>query len=176
MYNKSDNYNFSKNNVKKIVNLPNVGRETHSYLYHIIQNYDNLKEVTIFLPGSVELPNKFERSKNVVKNAKETNNTVLSCSKDDDFVEKNYNFVIDNYLSTNENNKNLNTDTSMKVSDIRPYGKWYNSIFTNEKNTCITWASIIAVSRKNILQKPKSYYEKLIKEVDNHPNPEWVII
>ena len=71
VYNKSDNYDFSKNNITQIINLPNIGRETHSYLYHIVKNYDNLKEVTIFLPGSVELPNKFERSKNVIKTVEE---------------------------------------------------------------------------------------------------------
>jgi hypothetical protein len=175
VYNKSDNENFSKNNVKKIVNLPNVGREMHSYFYHIIENYDNLSDVTIFLPGSAELPNKFERSKNLVRTVEETNNTVFSCSNDDNFVENNYNFEIDDYLSSNEKNKTLNTDTSMKISDIRPYGKWYNSIFTNEeKNTCISWNSIIAVSKKNILQKPKSYYEKLMKEVNEHHNHETV--
>jgi hypothetical protein len=174
VYNKSDNDNFSKNNVKKIVNLPNVGREMHSYFYHIIENYDNLSEVTIFLPGSAELPHKFERSKNVVTTVEKTNNTVFSCSNDENFVENNYNFEISSYLSTNENNKSLNTDTNMKLSEIRPYGKWYNSIFTEEKNTCISWNSIIAVSRENILQKPKSYYEKLMKEVDEHQNPEAV--
>ncbi|XP_078383341.1 uncharacterized protein LOC144665929 [Oculina patagonica] len=29
--------------------LPNVGRESHTYLYHIIRNYDKLPETTIFL-------------------------------------------------------------------------------------------------------------------------------
>jgi len=173
VYNKSDNENFSKNNVKKIVKLPNIGRELHSYFYHIIKNYDNLSDVTIFLPGSAELENKFERSKNIVKTVEKTNNTVFSCIKDDDFVENSYDFEINDYLSTNENNKMLNKDTSMKLSETRPYGKWYNSTFTDkEKNTCISYNSIIAISRENILQKPKSYYEKLMKEVDDHQNPE----
>lgn len=29
--------------------LPNVGREGHTYLYHIVNNYDNLNEYTYFL-------------------------------------------------------------------------------------------------------------------------------
>jgi hypothetical protein len=173
VYNKSDNYDFSKTNITQIINLPNIGRETHSYLYHIVKNYDNLKDVTIFLPGSAELPNKFERSKNVVKTVEETNNTVFSCSNEDNFVENNYNFEIENNLSSHANNKKINDDATIKLSENRPFGKWYNSVFTNEeKNTCISWNSILAVSRKNILQKPKSYYEKLMKEVDEHQNPE----
>jgi hypothetical protein len=35
----------------QIVNSENVGREAHTYLYHIIQNYDNLSERVTFLQG-----------------------------------------------------------------------------------------------------------------------------
>jgi hypothetical protein len=35
------------------VQLPNVGREAHTYLYHIINNYDNLEDVLIFSQGTV---------------------------------------------------------------------------------------------------------------------------
>ena len=31
--------------------LPNVGREFHTYLYHIINNYDTLPEITVFVQG-----------------------------------------------------------------------------------------------------------------------------
>lgn len=36
----------------KIVSLPNFGRETHTYLYHIVHNYDHLAERTLFLQGN----------------------------------------------------------------------------------------------------------------------------
>lgn len=32
--------------------LPNVGREAHTYLYHIVKNYDKLNDVTVFLQGN----------------------------------------------------------------------------------------------------------------------------
>lgn len=32
--------------------LPNVGREAHTYLHHIINNYDALPDVTVFLQGN----------------------------------------------------------------------------------------------------------------------------
>lgn len=31
--------------------LPNVGREAHTYLHHIIENYDDLADVSVFLQG-----------------------------------------------------------------------------------------------------------------------------
>ena len=33
--------------------LPNVGREGHTYLHHIINNYDHLSDITVFLQGSL---------------------------------------------------------------------------------------------------------------------------
>jgi len=33
------------------IKLPNIGRESHTYLYHIINNYDNLADKTIFCQG-----------------------------------------------------------------------------------------------------------------------------
>ena len=32
-------------------NLPNVGREAHTYLHHICENYDNLPDLTVFAQG-----------------------------------------------------------------------------------------------------------------------------
>ena len=40
------------NGLNTVIKLPNVGREGHTYLYHIIQNYDSLNERIIFSQGS----------------------------------------------------------------------------------------------------------------------------
>ncbi|MCJ1365208.1 hypothetical protein MMC16_004329 [Acarospora aff. strigata] len=34
--------------------LPNIGREGHTYLHHIVEHYDSLPDVTIFLQGQIE--------------------------------------------------------------------------------------------------------------------------
>lgn len=36
------------------VHLPNIGREAHTYLYHICENYNHLADVTVFLQGKVD--------------------------------------------------------------------------------------------------------------------------
>lgn len=43
--------------------LPNVGREAHTYLHHIIENYDTLADVTVFLQGDPRdhVPDLFEK-------------------------------------------------------------------------------------------------------------------
>ena len=52
IYNKGDFYEES--NFKKIIKLPNVGRESHTWLYHIVNNYHNLDDKNIFLQGRID--------------------------------------------------------------------------------------------------------------------------
>ncbi len=39
---------------ERIINLPNLGRESHTWLYHIVHNYKNLCENNIFLQGRID--------------------------------------------------------------------------------------------------------------------------
>ena len=42
-------YDKSNNPVENSIKLKNVGREGETFLYHIVKNYDNLDDVTVFL-------------------------------------------------------------------------------------------------------------------------------
>ena len=49
-------YNKGENDIPSDFNsikLPNIGRESHTYLYHIIQNYENLANKTLFIQGRI---------------------------------------------------------------------------------------------------------------------------
>jgi hypothetical protein len=173
IYNKGEKLVIKNSNVKNITDLPNVGREVHTFLYHIIQNYGNLSDVTIFLAGSVKNPHKYERSKKMIEIVEKTNETYISCNHFN--VEDQNEFKIDTYLSIDELNKKANKDDKMKKSEIRPFKKWFEHTFIkNEKNKCIAFNSIISVSKQNILQKPKLYYENLLNQVNTHHNHETV--
>lgn len=49
VYNKGHSSN--ENGTKDLL-LENVGREAHTYVYHIVHNYDNLADYTVFLQGN----------------------------------------------------------------------------------------------------------------------------
>ena len=40
--------------VKKVISLKNLGKCDHTYFHHIVNNYNKLADVTIFLPGSID--------------------------------------------------------------------------------------------------------------------------
>ena len=52
IYNKGRNLETKLS--EKVENLPNVGRESHTWIYHIIKNYNNLDSVNIFLQGRID--------------------------------------------------------------------------------------------------------------------------
>ena len=46
-------------NATKVLQLPNVGREGHTYLHHIISSWDDLAAQTFFLQASIHNPREF---------------------------------------------------------------------------------------------------------------------
>jgi Protein of unknown function (DUF3431) len=158
--------------------LPNVGREGHTYLYHIINNYENLADVTIFLPGSCQDSpahvNKKEKTRELVDLVMKTNDTVLlGPTMSQPIREAFYDFQLDEWEGTNADNSRSQS-TGLKPCPERPFGRWYDANFppgTGDVRV-VCFAGIFAVSRGDIRRHPKSFYEKLIKYVDDHPNPE----
>ena len=53
----------------KIIKLPNIGRESHTILYHIVNNYDSLDKYLIFLQGKIDdlYPITFNNPKDYLK-------------------------------------------------------------------------------------------------------------
>lgn len=45
-------YNKGDDNIPNSIKLKNVGREGHTYLYHIVNNYDTLADITVFFQGA----------------------------------------------------------------------------------------------------------------------------
>ena len=157
----------------KVINLDNVGRCDHTYLYHIIKNYNNLADVTIFLPASCMDSHKKEFTFNVIKHVLETKTTVLQGGILNDVRSHLYNFTLDEWKATNQKNIEVNPESQLEKSPIRPFGKWYDANFGSElKIKVFCFYGIIAVAREHIIQHPIERYEKLIKYVSNSSNPE----
>jgi hypothetical protein len=171
-YNKGINDNFKIKNEHKIIKLPNVGRCDHTYLYHIINNYDNLADITVFLPGSNNMPNKFNKSKKLIEEIEKYKNTVFIGDKYNNVRDDLYNFQIDNWSASYSDNKLINNENKLTHANVRPFGNWYKKHFKDIEIDCVSFYSILGIHKKHILQKPKKYYENLMKELEVSSNPE----
>jgi len=174
VYNKGQNDNYEKlENVKEITNLKNEGRESHTYLYHIIKNYNNLAKVTVFLPGSIDTHQpKIVKSNRLLEEIEKHKDSILLGNIVKDPKEIDYNFTLDSWDSTDTKNKTINNEKQLQNSKIRPFGKWHETYFPNVRNIMTTGFGIFAISREDIRQHPISYYKNLIKELEGCSNPE----
>jgi hypothetical protein len=178
VYNKGTNSDYCKTDkFLKEITLPNVGREAHTYLFHIIENYDNLNDMTIFLPGSMNLHHKTVKGNALIQQLKQTpSTTVYVCDKElsnTSVLHAHMFLELNKYSSSNEPNSSENNHSDMYPCLFRPFGFWYLYYFNKYiPNAYTTYNSIFSLSRQTILDKPKDYYCKLITQVNKHHNHE----
>jgi len=173
VYNKGDDDKFVKTpNATAILNVKNVGRCDHTYLYHIVQNYDNLKDVTIFLPGSVEMTYKNIRASAIIESVDSEPKSTMVVHYYPDVKTVLENFELTDYGSTNSTNLLKNNESKLHPANPRPFGKWYANTFGDLKINYVSYLGIMAVSKKHIHNRPKEFYENLMKQLETHSNPE----
>lgn len=173
IYNKGGEaeFNLPKSTVKM---LPNFGRESHTYLHHVIDNYDSLADITFFLPGSAwTRGDKQQRVQRLVEYLKQNRTSVIIGHKDDKMINDTYNFSIDTWTVTNAENRLKNPESSLTPSVDRPLRTWFEKRFDGDSMNCVSFTGIIAVSRDDIRKRPKEFYEEMYKE-HSHTNPEVV--
>jgi hypothetical protein len=156
-----------------IITLENVGREAHTYIYHIIKNYDNLADVTVFTMGSSMIDYKLSKLNKVLEMVDKTNDTVLVGNRMNDIKNDLYNFTLDEWCGSTMNSSTQEPKKCIMVkSKIRPFGKWYESKFGNLVTTLVNYFAIFAVSRADILKREKSFYQDLLSDLSVGENTE----
>lgn len=130
-----------------IIHLPNVGREGHTYLYHIINNYNNLPEYTMFLQGQP-----FDHT------------PYLESILASDEWKKPFHVMSSNILNLTINQEQ-NPYTMLEL---------YNSIFNRKNNEFSLWfgaGAQLCVSRATIRTRPKEFYEQIYNILAYDINP-----
>jgi hypothetical protein len=172
VYNKGNNNNFEKNNVKKIVQLQNIGRCDHTYLYHIVHNYNNLANINVFFPGSLNNEHKKNIAKRILENILTHRKAIFLSTYSNNVKEQFENFTLDSWVCTDQANSNKNPESRLEPAIIRPFGKWFKFHFGNivVKHWCLY--GIFSVSKRDILIHNIERYKKLLAGVERHSNPE----
>jgi hypothetical protein len=175
IYNKGrpKNYDSLVKKGAKIYALPNIGREGHTYLYHIIKNYDNLSNVTVFLPGSAETFYQKKAQLDIILNTlREKKDSIIVGLTDPEYIQNELdNFMIDEYEITSDENRRKNPGSVLEPAQVRPFGKWIKARFPGEEMNCMGYRGLAAASRQDIHKRPREFYEQLIGELQSQ-NPE----
>ena len=156
--------NFSYSQWEK---LPNVGREAHTYLYHIIQNYNRLAEVTIFLQaGSTEHPNCF--SDNLMKFVSDAHERGLGRSNSLSQASWGKIQHIEKWLDEYKTGR-------MRPAKHKTLLDFYRNTVTSAAyppTLKFIPAACFSVVRDRIHRYPIETYKKMLNTLDDHVNPE----
>ena len=158
--------------VTAIIDLPNVGRCDHTYLYHITSRWNQLAGVTVFLPGSASDAHKWEKTERVIRQSCMGCASVLDASRVGDVRTVLGDFQLDEWTATNVQNKKLNSESSLAPAAQRPFGAWLDARLPGVKADSVTFLGIFAVSRQDIRRRPLALYQQLLSDLGQHSNPE----
>lgn len=155
-----DNFNY--------VNLPNYGREAHTYLYHIVENYDKLYENNVFLQGKIS--DIICAYQNLMQYIVEIENNGYSANclgyNFDPPLWNDIDFIADPKYKEQVETK------FFKLSDIkfRDYVKKY--LGKIPKSSPISMNGCFGVRKDFILSRPKQFYVNLFESIPNYHTPE----
>jgi hypothetical protein len=160
LYSKNQDYryNLSINDKIKHQYLPNIGREAHTYLYHIVSNYYNLGEYNIFLQGSPSIRKPYENRihslfcKPFIKNK----------------VSHSYNFSKRMWPGLNKQNKLLKWRNVNLLDTGKNFYEWFNEYIDDGKINLpykIYFEANFAVRKDKILSRSINYYSRLIDQL-----------
>ena len=172
VYNKGIEYNKKDCNIKwkNIINLPNVGREAHTYIHHIIENYETLSGIILFTQGSISdhLPEIYKNDEFNYVLKLISSASINGCS----------------YNAYPHSVGNMSAHKGLKMADkwdnlgdsSMTFGEWLNDVFDEkysfDHSVCWYMNSVFAVDSVVIKKHPVDFYKKLISYVDNHQDPE----
>ena len=150
-------YDKSNNPVKGCIPLKNVGREGETFLYHIIHNYHNLDDVTVFLQG-----NPFEHLQILVGWRSK-------------LTEEEIDLVINKMNSEIKDNSDFTTFYQVLYNDPEYYYPKYDDFdverdckeYFGEKYNMFTVSpgAQYIVPKKNILSRPLEFWKKLHADI-----------
>jgi hypothetical protein len=172
VYNKGVNENFEKCNVDEVINLPNIGRCDHTYLYHIVYNFNNLNDINVFFPGCLNMLYKKKKAKLILNEIIRHKTAIFLGTYSNNIKTTFADFTLDNWTSADIANKTLNPESKTKPALLRPYSKWYDYMFGNIKVQYYCIHGIFSVHKLDIITHDITHFQQILNTVSTHSNPE----
>lgn len=158
-------YNKNESTLKsgEIFLSPNVGRDVHTFFYHIVKNYNSLADYTIW---SQDHP--FDHVSNYI-----------------DIINGDLEMWNKNALQVNDGCWFFNTSLPVLACDINgcphhcglPIESIWRELFYDDVPSSIVFtpAGHICISRESVKKLPLSFYEKVLKILEDQYYSPWVI-
>jgi len=170
IYNKGAPIHYFKN----IISLPNVGREAHTYLYHIVENYDRLADITIFIQAKIADHNFIETMDNLKSrfvesasiNGFSNNYNTYEPSGNTVWAKPDFNIILKDNLIKKYN-------VPVEFVDKIIFRDWFQQFIypVYPDKLHMYNAALFAMSKKKIYSRPKTFYEGILSQLVNDNAP-----
>jgi hypothetical protein len=149
--------------------LPNIGREGHTYLHHIIENYNNLADVNVFLQGRIDdlIYPVFNPLDHYIDDAIEFG-----------FSASHFHIVGPDYWCQPPFRLEGNGPHAQQLRSGKMLGTtesmlefFYRKIGRVPLYCVVTYCGCFSATRESIHARPINFYKSLIEEVSYHSNP-----
>tara|TARA_B100000989_G_scaffold297111_1_gene281952 strand:+ start:1898 stop:2605 length:708 start_codon:yes stop_codon:yes gene_type:complete len=153
---------------KNIINLKNVGRESHTWLHHIVNNYNKLDDINIFLQGRIDDLNCMTY-KNPNDYLKKINKYGFSASRYGLLGPFHWDWNVNIHKDSRYKEQWQNNEISRSKIGFRNFSK---QLFPEIPLFVATsYSGCFAVKREIIRQHNISFYEKLLEILCKNKNP-----
>lgn len=159
-------YNKGTDSIPNSITLPNIGRESQTYFYHIVKNYDRLASWTFFTQA-----HPFDHVRNMDKIIQDFPEIIEGSTK--------IRLGSQGYFFTNGAfNRVLTSDSSglpFHVPELN-IDELYNTLFEGKTPPEVyefTAGCIFCVSKDLILKKPKEFYIKCLEISETRDKAPW---
>lgn len=153
----------------KIVELPNIGRESFSVHYHIYENYDNLPDLLMFIPANIT--SRQHVIHDIIVN-KHTNQfrPFPQLNTPWEYIRS---FTIDEWHGSSEINRAEVINQNFTVSEVRPFGNWYQKQIPVAYKGMWSLYGTFSVPKAHVMRYDRVLYKKWLDELyKNGTNPE----
>ena len=140
--------------------LPNIGRESHTYLHHIITRHEELSDLTIFSQGGS--PEDAPALSSILNALANNLSAILAKEK----------FYMDLAPVIQEFSLNATWERDKKHETLGDLVKHLFDIQAEDKKYFSRGHAIFAVNKNNIFKHPISFYEKALKSVSHSIDPQ----
>jgi hypothetical protein len=167
IYNKGE-----KLNVRNEIMLPNVGRESETYLQYIIANYNHLPDVIVFTQGRIS---DCRGCGDDVRYLLYMKDSALQHSKAQQYIRH---YETDSHINCWDREWNVsqgryylhdNYRNQHRVTFLKWFEEHVNENYPNPINIYLN--GIFAVRKDAVLKRPIEYYERMLQEVNHQNDP-----
>jgi hypothetical protein len=155
-------YNKGMDEIEGSIRLDNVGRESHSYLRHIITNYHNLDETLVFLQGNpLQHPINFNSLFDIEEVGYSDKIQNLSPDRWGEHMSNKEDFTISEWNGKIANPKGYKLGEWWERTTGEPY----------KRSPMVFWNALFSVKKEFVLKRNLESYISIYKTLLHSSNP-----